>query len=202
MQIDERTLPLSIQISINNLQKCINEENSKSIDLYLDDLWGSINGSQHGREISRKVANHLKEKYLGWSNENKISYISGWQGLNLPDENGLTADWHPLLYFKDNQPNDLYDSSDNPLEYKGIKLRKFNLRFLQGEFYVASFARCIADLVYSDKTQGLRNCVSEFLDDSDELELYGYLKIINKEKNVEDFMKYELTKLYFKDKKC
>lgn len=202
MKIDERTLPLSIQISINNLQKCINEENNKSIDLYLDDLWGSINSSQHGGEITKKVANYLKKKYLGWTNENKINYISGWQGLNLPNEKGITADWHPLLYFKDNLPNVFYDSCDNPLEYKGIKLRKFNLKFLQGEFYVASFARCIADLVYFDKTEGLKNCVSDFLDDSDELELYKYLKIINKEKNIEYFIKHELTKLYFKDKKC
>lgn len=68
MQIDERTLPLSIQTSINNLKKCINEENSKSIDLYLDDLWGSINGSQHGREITKETADYLRKKYLGFDN--------------------------------------------------------------------------------------------------------------------------------------
>lgn len=69
MQIDERTLPLSIQISIKNLQKCIIEENSKSVDLYLDDLWGSINGSQHGREITKETADYLRKKYLEFDND-------------------------------------------------------------------------------------------------------------------------------------
>ena len=27
------------------------------------------------------------------------SYISGWEALNIPDENRNTADWHPRTYF-------------------------------------------------------------------------------------------------------
>lgn len=45
----------------------------------------------------------------------------------------------------------------------------------------------------------LQNCVYDFLDDDEAVELFKYLKIINKYKNIEDFMKYELTKLYFKE---
>ena len=41
-----------------------------------------------------------------------------------------------------------------------------------------------------------------FLNDNEKQELFDYLKIINKTKNVEEFMKLELTKLYFKDKQC
>lgn len=48
----------------------------------------------------------------------------------------------------------------------------------------------------------LRYCVNDFLSKDDEKELFEYLKIINQTKNIEEFMKWELTELYFKDKKC
>ncbi|TLT01368.1 hypothetical protein FE245_02425 [Aliarcobacter cibarius] len=57
----------------------------------------------------------------------------------------------------------------------------------------------MADLVYENNTRELQNCVYDFLDDDEAVELFKYLKIINKYKNIEDFMKYELTKLYFKE---
>ena len=63
----------------------------------------------------------------------------------------------------------------------------------------ANYPRAIADLVYENNTRELQNCVYDFLDDDEAVELFKYLKIINKYKNIEDFMKYELTKLYFKE---
>ncbi|ELU1350218.1 hypothetical protein SBJ83_001673 [Campylobacter jejuni] len=58
----------------------------------------------------------------------------------------------------------------------------------------------MADLVYNDEFAGLKNCVNDFLDEEEENELFAYLKMMNKNKNVEDFMRLELTKLYFMDK--
>lgn len=54
--------------------------------------------------------------------------------------------------------------------------------------------------MYLNQTQGLKNCVNDFLDANDELELFEYLKMINTQKSVESFMRLELTNLYFKDK--
>ncbi|OCR98848.1 hypothetical protein A9K75_09650 [Campylobacter fetus subsp. testudinum] len=58
----------------------------------------------------------------------------------------------------------------------------------------------MADLVHTGQTKGLKNCVRDYLDDEDEKELFSYLKTINNNKQINNFMKYELTKLYFKDK--
>ena len=53
----------------------------------------------------------------------------------------------------------------------------------------------------TSKTAQLRYCAKDFLNDDEKQELFDYLKIINKTKNVEEFMKLELTKLYFEDRK-
>lgn len=127
------------------------------------------------------------------------TYISGWEALNLPNANGETADWHPRLYFNDKKPIKMYVYDENmPLKDKGIDFRF--VPFLNKKVYVATFARAIADLVYLDETYGLKNCVNDFLNEKEAQELFEYLKIINQSKNVENFMKFELTKLYFKDK--
>lgn len=124
---------------------------------------------------------------------NSDMYISGWEALNLPTENGNTADWHylnypPIAKFKHNKT----------LGDKGIKKRF--IKELNRVEKVASYARAIADLVINNQTNGLRNCVYDFLDDDEAKELYSYLKLEQHNKNVENFMKYELTKLYFADK--
>lgn len=127
-----------------------------------------------------------------------MQYISGWQALNVQSENGHIADWHSDLYFKNFKPIDIYKFDKNsPLGMQGIKKRF--IPYMQKTCYVASFARAIADLVYLGQTSGLRYCAKEFLNDEDKKELFKYLKIINKTKNVEEFMKMELTKLYFEE---
>ncbi|ASY39707.1 hypothetical protein [Taylorella equigenitalis] len=141
----------------------------------------------------------VEQNGLNSKDKETFQYISGWEALNIKNEKGLTADWHPLNYFQMNKPFKLYTLDKSmPLGTKGIKLRY--IPFLKKQYYVASFARAIADLVYFDDSYGLKNCVYDFLDDEDTNELYSYLKIINQTKNVEQFMKYELTKLYFRDK--
>lgn len=132
---------------------------------------------------------------------NEHRYISGWQALNVQSEKGTIADWHPEMYFENFKPKKLYKFDENsPLKMLGIKERF--VPYSQDTYFVANYARAIADLVYYDETRELRGCVKDFLDDDEAKELFDYLKIINKSKNVEEFMKFELTKLYFKDKKC
>ena len=82
-----------------------------------------------------------------------------------------------------------------------LGIQRRYVKMLDKEEYVANYARAIADLVYKGETAGLKNCVQDYLDDNEESELFNYLKLINKNKKVDDFMKFELTKLYFKDKR-
>ena len=128
-----------------------------------------------------------------------MKYLSGWEALNIPNKIKQIADWHPYRLLK--EPNKLRFfnlKKDYPLGKLGLEKRY--VATLKKEYIVASFARAIADLVYYDETKGLKNCVKDFLDENEEKELFTYLKIINKSKNVENFMIYELTKLYFEDK--
>lgn len=126
-----------------------------------------------------------------------MKYISGWEALNVVSENGETADWHPLSYFHGNDFKMYELNKDNPLKESGIKYRFIPL--LNGKFYVASFARAIADLIFYDTREGLKYCVKDYLNDEEERELFNYLKILSKIIDVEEFMKWELTLLYFEE---
>ncbi|WP_276953317.1 hypothetical protein [Helicobacter rodentium] len=65
-QLDERTLPLAIQHDIKALLDYQNSNITPKLDLDLYcELYGSINCSQHGNEISKEVADYLRDKYLG-----------------------------------------------------------------------------------------------------------------------------------------
>lgn len=128
-----------------------------------------------------------------------MQYISGWQALNIQSESGHIADWHCDVYFKDFKPTEVYEYDENsPLKMLGIKKRF--IPFMQETHYVANYARAIADLVYLDRVAQLRYCARDFLNDDEKQELFNYLKIINKTKNVENFMKTELALFYLKDK--
>ncbi len=50
----------------------------------------------------------------------ETDYISGWEALNIPSENGLIADWHPLYYFNKKQDIKKY-SFNEILGNSGIK---------------------------------------------------------------------------------
>lgn len=131
-----------------------------------------------------------------------MQYISGWQALNIQSEKGHIADWHPNVYFRNFEPTEMFDYDDNaPLGMLGIKERF--IPYLQKSYYVANYARAIADLVYLDRMAQLRYCANDFLNDDEKQELFDYLKIINKTKNVEEFIKTELPTFYLSDKrKC
>ena len=124
-----------------------------------------------------------------------FDYISGWEALNIPTSNGYIADWHPQFYFNEKKELKKYPYNEI-LKDSGISKRY--IPFLNKDEYTANYPRAIADLVYENNTRELQNCVYDFLDD-EAVKLFKYLKIINKYKNIEDFMKYELTKLYFKE---
>ncbi|MDL0088768.1 hypothetical protein [Campylobacter gastrosuis] len=62
--VDLKTLPIDLQERIRDLLKC-KENDNKDIDIYWSELYGSINSSQHGREITKEVADYLRDKYLG-----------------------------------------------------------------------------------------------------------------------------------------
>ncbi|WP_223810189.1 MULTISPECIES: hypothetical protein [unclassified Campylobacter] len=66
---------------------------------------------------------------------------------------GLSADWHKDLYFKDNEPLKMY-TLNSPLGTKGIEKRIFNNK----RYFIANFARAIADLVYENDIAGLKGC--------------------------------------------
>ncbi|WP_346745282.1 hypothetical protein [uncultured Campylobacter sp.] len=63
--LDERTLPLDIQERIRDLLECESKNDTLHLDIYWGELYGFINASQHGGEISKELADFLREKYLG-----------------------------------------------------------------------------------------------------------------------------------------
>lgn len=69
IEIDESTLPLAIQKDIEALKAWHRGEKEKGLGgvLYTE-LYGSINGSQWGNEISKETADYLRAKYLGYKN--------------------------------------------------------------------------------------------------------------------------------------
>lgn len=122
------------------------------------------------------------------------AYFSGWEALNIPLENGQTADWHPLLYPPKESSKYIYNA-----KFGDFGISKRFIPALHKSDYVASFARAIADLVLSGKTQGLQNCVSDYLTQDEAKELYNFLKPFSQNSKIEKFLKYELTSFYFKD---
>lgn len=122
-------------------------------------------------------------------------YLSGWEALNVAKENGVIADWHPLHFFNPNKKLKKY--TYNPIfKDKGITRRY--IPQLQREEYVANYPRAIADLVYHNQMQGLKNCCFDYLDEKESRELFELLKGIDTPQ-VQAFLKYELTKLFVED---
>lgn len=93
-------------------------------------------------------------------------YYSGWEALNIQNENGLVADWHPLNFWGDNPKKYAFNES---LGDCGISKRFVS--FIGKKVYVANYPRAIADLVISKNTKGLKNCVYDYLSD-DEAKFY------------------------------
>ena len=127
-----------------------------------------------------------------------MQYLSGWQALNIPNAKGHIADWHPESFFTNFAPNKFYELAENPLGVRGIEERF--VPFLQKSYFVANFARAIADLVYFNETRDLEGCAREFLNENEKNELFNYLKIIAQKKDISAFLKNELPIQYLKEK--
>ncbi len=128
-----------------------------------------------------------------------MQYLSGWQALNIPNAKGHIADWHPESFFKNGKPAKFYELAENPLGVRGIEKRF--VPFLQKSYFVANFARAIADLVYFEQMQDLEGCAREFLNENEKNELFEYLKIIAQKKDISAFLKSELPIHFLKEKK-
>ncbi len=74
MIVNENTLPLAIQKDINALKAYHRGELNHPEDCLYMELYGSINSSQHGFEITQEVADYLRAKYLGMENGINVEY--------------------------------------------------------------------------------------------------------------------------------
>ena len=72
----EKTLPLAIQKDINALKAYHNGESNEPEDCLYMELYGSINGSQYGGEISKNTADYLRAKYLGIGDICEYAFIN------------------------------------------------------------------------------------------------------------------------------
>lgn len=128
-------------------------------------------------------------------------YISGYEALNVVDENGLTADWHPLTFWTSTTQEEIPLYENPLLKEKGISFRK--IPFSEEMVYIANFARAIADLIYHEYETHpclFRNIAEDFLSKEERAELFGYLLEIRKEKEIDEFLIQEFPKEYYEFK--
>ena len=62
----DKNLPKYLQHDIDLVLNGIRNNEELSIDLYLDELYGSINSAYWDKQIDKEHANHLRHKYLGY----------------------------------------------------------------------------------------------------------------------------------------
>ena len=142
-------------------------------------------------------------KYLKKIPETSLEkYISGYEALNTPDSSGVPADWHPRLYWyskKEGEVLKLYNNTK--LGNRGIEERY--IPYINKKVFIANHPRAIADLVMlTNNLDTLTGCVDDFaFDEEQKRELLMLLLEVGKYKDIEWFIKYELTKLYFEYKR-
>lgn len=127
-------------------------------------------------------------------------YISGYYALNIPDVDGIPADWHPEIYWYSNMQGvkvDLYCSKDLPWGMQDIEYRQVDYYSCAkyDKVYIATHVRAIADLVITvPYLEVLRGCTRDWLRTSKQAEqLYDMLKDVQ---GISWFLKEEFTKLY------
>ncbi len=144
---------------------------------------------------------NMYKKILPKTSENY--YISGWEALNIPYENGETADWHPQVYLFSNKKNEkikLYNNNEI-LKNEGISKRIITYPKYK-EVYIANFPRAIVDLLLTCKDYqigNLKNAKNEFLNKKEIKILYNYLVKLKNNPKIEEYLKYEFTTKYFKE---
>ena len=69
MDIEIKTLPMHLQVSINGFLKAREDKDDILEAMYWGEIYGSINSAEVDREISSEVAWELRRKYLGMEKE-------------------------------------------------------------------------------------------------------------------------------------
>lgn len=69
MDIEIKTLPMHLQISINGFLKAKENKDDILEAMYWGEIYGSINSAEVDREISSELAWILREEYLGMVKE-------------------------------------------------------------------------------------------------------------------------------------
>lgn len=69
MDIEIKTLPMHLQVSINGFLKAKEDKDDILEAMYLGEIYGSINSAEIDREISSELAWILREEYLGMVKE-------------------------------------------------------------------------------------------------------------------------------------
>ena len=93
-------------------------------------------------------------------------YYSGWEALNIQNENGLVA--VGILWISGVMIQKKYAFNES---LGDCEISKCFVSFIGKKVYVANYPRAIADLVISKNTKGLKNCVYDYLSD-DEAKFY------------------------------
>ena len=69
MDIEIKTLPMHLQVSINGFLKAKENKDDILEAMYWGEIYGSINSAEIDREISSELAWILREEYLGMVKE-------------------------------------------------------------------------------------------------------------------------------------
>ena len=69
MDIEIKTLPMHLQVSINGFLKAKEDKDVILEAMYWGEIYGSINSAEIDREISSELAWILREEYLGMVKE-------------------------------------------------------------------------------------------------------------------------------------
>lgn len=69
MDIEIKTLPMYLQVSINGFLKAKEDKDDILEAMYWGEIYGSINSAEIDREISSELAWILREEYLGMVKE-------------------------------------------------------------------------------------------------------------------------------------
>jgi len=136
------------------------------------------------------------------------NYISGFYALNVPDEDGIPADWHPQLYWYSLNKDDtvLLYNTNNIFGTEGVQNKVVNYFSCSAydKVYIATHVRAIADLAATlPDISVLRGCTNDWLrTEEQEWELYKMLLKLNDiDSNIEWFLKEEFTKFHLGGKK-
>lgn len=69
MDIEIKTLPMHLQVSINGFLKAKEDKDDILEAMYWGEIYGSINSAEVDREISSELAWILRKEYLGMVKE-------------------------------------------------------------------------------------------------------------------------------------